>query len=135
MTVIGLHSAGQRSPRRSWAWIAWVSAGISAVALTAGIWILPTALGLLAALFLSGGLAGALATRHGWLAGIIVGIPFAFQQVTRHALVEYGSLGAVLAAPSYWLIALPAAVLAASVGVLGGISGVWLFGAHFTPRS
>jgi hypothetical protein len=78
-----------------------------------------TPLGYLAGLFIFGSLAGAWGRRHGWLAGIVVGLSFSFLQLTRWAGPDRGS-------PDYWIIAVPTAVASTGMAILGSITGAWL---------
>jgi hypothetical protein len=119
--------------RRSWTWIAGVSAVLSALSLLAGTFVLLPPLGLLAAFLLVGALGGALSTRQAWLSGIIIGFPLGLQQLTRYALQELGSLSATLAQPDYWRLVVPASAVATGVAILGAMTGAWLGGALFRP--
>jgi hypothetical protein len=121
-------------PRRSWKWIVGVSSIVSAGALGMGLFILLSPPHLLVALFLAGGVAGAISTRQAWLSGVIVGVPFAWEQLTRHALLEVGSLSAAMGHPDYWPWVAPVSLVAAGVAVLGALSGAWAFGAWFRSR-
>lgn len=121
-------------PQRSWGWIVGVSAGVSVCALIAGTYVLVDPLRLLAVFFCVGALAGMLATRQAWLAGIIVGLPLGLQQLTRYSLQEFKTLSEALGRADYWRIVPPVSIVATGVAVLGAMSGAWLLGARFRPR-
>jgi hypothetical protein len=120
--------------RRSWRWIAGVSFAVSAIALGVGFFVLLPPLRLLAALFVMGGVAGALSTRQAWLSGLIVGLPLALEQLTRHSLLEFGTLAVALAHADYWRVVVPVSFVATGVAILGALSGAWALGARFRPR-
>ncbi len=120
--------------RRSWKWIAGVSFVVAVLACGVGLFFLLSPLRLLVALFVSGGVAGAVSTRQAWLSGTIVGFPLALEQLTRHALLEFGTVSVALAQPDYWRLTVPVSLVATGVAVLGALSGAWLFGARFRPR-
>lgn len=124
-------------PKNSWTWIALSSTAISALGLLAGLFYLLEPIGILLGLFLIGLLAGIVAGRQAWLSGVIVGLPFSLQQLTRHAMTEAPSiasladpqgapLAAVLMQPDYWRIAVPVAFVASSIAVMGGLAGAWV---------
>ena len=85
------------------------------------------AISLMAALFAVGLTAGVWSRRHGWLSGSVVGLPFSFLQIHRWAGPESTD-------PDYWRIAVPTAVVAAGVAVLGGMTGAWLRGRKYLPK-
>ena len=131
-------------PKNSWTWIALSSAAISALGLLAGQFYLLEPVGILLGLFLIGLAAGIVAGRQAWLSGVIVGLPFALQQLTRHAMTEAPAiasladprgapLAAVLMQPDYWRIAVPVAVVASSIAILGGLAGAWVRTIRHTP--
>lgn len=121
-------------PRRSWKWIAGISAAVSVLALGVGLFVLLRPLPLMGALFLTGALAGAISTRQAWLSGIIVGLPLALEQLTRSTLEEYGSVAAALAQADYWRLVFPVSLVITGVAILGALSGAWLLGSLFKPR-
>lgn len=83
-------------------------------------------LGLLLALFFFGASGGWIVKRHGWLAGLIIGLPLALAQLTRLMIRDYGSLPAVLSQLDYWRLVVPAAVVSTGVCIMGGLAGAWL---------
>src|SRR5688572_910247 len=85
--------------RTDWSRIAAWSFAVSAVALIVSVTWRAEALDLMLGLFLFGAVAGWMSRRHGWLSGVIVGMPLAFFQMTRAAVLEAGSLSAALAQP------------------------------------
>jgi hypothetical protein len=87
---------------------------------------------LLVALFLLGGLSGVLARRHGWFSGLMVGFTFSLTQLTWRAAAELGGWTVAITHPNYARVAIPAAVVAAGLSVLGGITGVWMRGTRRT---
>jgi len=99
-----------------------------------GAFFLWPPLGLLVALFFTGAVAGALSTRQSWLSGIIVGLPLALEQLTRHTLHEFGTVRVALAHVDYWRLVLPVALVATGVAILGALSGAWLLGQFFRVR-
>lgn len=113
----------------SWGRIAGSSALVSvcSLALLGAFWR-PGAMSLLLALFLLGLVGGAVAGRHGWLAGVIVGLPFSFFQMTRMASSDMGGMFPALSHPDYWRLALPACVVASGMAIAGGMCGAWLRG-------
>jgi hypothetical protein len=100
------------------------AAVVSALLSGAGYFLTLHVLGLLATLFSVGFLAGAWGRRQGWLSGIIVAFPFSFLQVTRMAAIDLG--GSLLSHPDYWRLAVPAAMVAGAMGVIGSMTGAWL---------
>lgn len=110
-----------RRPPTPWGRIISRAVVVSAVGIGVSSFIHLEAIGLLAALFALGFLAGAWGRRQGWLPGIIVGFPFSFHQVSRMVSAE-GSFSA----QDYWRLAVPAAMVAASMAVLGSMTGAWL---------
>lgn len=86
------------------------------------------------ALFLAGAGAGAISSRQAWLSGIIVGLPLALQQLTRHSLLEFGTVSVAMAQPDFWRLVLPVSFVATGVAILGALSGAWLLGSRFRPR-
>lgn len=121
-------------PRRSWTWIAGVSAVIAALCLVGGLFVLVDPLLFMGALFLAGAGAGAISSRQAWLSGIIVGLPLALQQLTRHSLLEFGTVSVAMAQPDFWRLVLPVSFVATGVAILGALSGAWLLGSRFRPR-
>ncbi len=116
----------------TWTWISLSSTGVSAGSLAFSAFVPLSPLGILSGLLVFGTLAGALARRHGWLAGIIVGFPFGLFQLTAQAAREMSGLSAVLAHPNYWRVAVPTAFLATGVAILGAMAGVWFLGTRQT---
>ncbi len=121
-------------PRRSWTWIAGVSTAIAALCLVGGLFVLVDPPFFMGALFLAGAGAGAVSSRQAWLSGIIVGLPLALQQLTRHSLQEFGTVSVALAQPDFWRLVLPVSLVATGVAILGALSGSWLLGSRFRPR-
>ena len=64
--------------------------------------------------------------HHGWLAGIVVGVPLGFAQVTWLAMGEFGSLAGTLGQMDYWCLAAPAAVVSAGMAIVGSMLGAWV---------
>ncbi len=112
--------------KTSWSWIALVSFAVSGLALALSLLWQVRALGLLLWLFLFGAVAGWLSQRHGWLSGIIVGLPLALFQLTRLALPDYGSALSFMAQPDYWRLLVPASVVSTGMAIMGGIVGAWV---------
>ncbi len=112
--------------KTSWLWITLVSLAVSGLALALSLLWQVRALGLLFWLFLFGAAAGWLSQRHGWLSGIIVGLPLALFQLTRLALPDYGSALSFMAQPDYWRLLVPASVVSTGMAIMGGIVGAWV---------
>jgi hypothetical protein len=112
----------------SWNRIILCSLAVSAAGFVASFFWQAHAIGLLAALFFFGAVAGWLAQGHGWLCGLIVGLPLSLTQMTRLALQSQGSLPDVLWQPDYWRLLVPACVISTGMAVMGGIVGVWMQG-------
>lgn len=112
--------------KASWSWIALVSFAVSAAALLLSLLWQARALGLLLWLFLFGAAAGWLSQRHGWLSGIIVGLPLALFQLTRLAVADHGSYLSLMTQPDYWRILVPASVVSTGMAIMGGIVGAWV---------
>ena len=112
--------------KTSWARV-WAASGlVSALGLLLSLVWQAHALGLLFGLFLLGVPAGLLARRQGWLCGLVVGFPITFFQLTRHVMLQEGSLGAVFRQPDYWMLIIPTCVAATGLAVLGGMAGAWM---------
>jgi hypothetical protein len=84
-----------------------------------GAWADLTPLSFLTTLFVLGGVAGAWGRRHGWLAGIIVGLSFSLLVLSRWAGSDRGL-------SDYWILAVPTSVVSAGMAIMGGITGAWL---------
>lgn len=116
-------STEQKTP---WGRIAGVSLGVLAAALViaffwrAGFW------GLTSSQFFLGMAAGVLGRRQGWLAGIIVGVPYGLAQLTFSALEETESWGLIFSQGDYWRLAVPAGVVSVGLAISGGILGTWI---------
>jgi hypothetical protein len=122
-------------PKSTWSRITGMSVIVLVASVGVSVFWHAGALDLLLGLFVFGALAGWLARRHGWLAGVIVGLPLAVLHLTRAAALDYGSLSAALSAPDYWQIAAPTIVACSGMAIIGGISGAWMQDAHFQKRS
>ncbi|HOW28932.1 MAG TPA: hypothetical protein PK876_10590 [Elusimicrobiota bacterium] len=84
--------------------------------------VIATLLGLLGL----GMLAGWFSRRHGWLCGIIVGLPVGLVQLSHRALLEEGTLQKLFLQPDYWRLLVPVTIVMTGVAILGGIVGVWM---------
>jgi hypothetical protein len=112
--------------KTNWNRITSASFIVSGVSLLTSIAWHAGAIDLLLGLYFFGALAGWISQRHGWLSGIIVGLPLALFQLTRLAAQEYGSFGSVLATPDFWALILPVSVGATGMAIIGALSGAWL---------
>jgi len=110
----------------SWTAVFLRSGVVAAVASAAAATVDMDAIPLMAALFFVGFAAGWWSRRHGWLGGSIVGLPFSFLQIHRWAGPESTD-------SAFCRIAVPAAVVAAGMAVLGGMTGAWLRGRKYIP--
>ena len=115
-----------KTVRASWKHITLTAASVSLGAGVASLWIGLSPLGLLAVLFVLGGLAGAWASRQAWLSGVIVGLPLAWIQLTRASLDQYPTLGAALTVSDYWRIVPSVSVLSTGVAIMGALVGSWV---------
>ncbi len=83
-------------------------------------------------LFAFGALSGVVAGRHGWFAGLVVGIPLSIFQMTRWAMGTE-SLDTLVHELDYWRILIPTCVAMTGVAIVGGIFGAWMRGTRFLP--
>ena len=107
------------SEKVSWISIILKSAVVAACGSMVAAFANLTPLGFLAGLFLFGAAAGAWGRRHGWLAGIVVGLSFSILQLSRWA-------GPDRRLSDFWILALPTSVASSGMAIMGGITGAWL---------
>ncbi len=112
--------------KSSWPRILTSSVVVAVIALLVGIFWQADALELLIAEFFFGALAGWFARRHGWLSGVIVGLPYGIAQLTHRAVQDYPTLSNLLMEPDYWRLLIPASVVACGMCVLGALAGAWM---------
>lgn len=112
--------------KSSWTRILLSSVIVSGLALIVGIFWQADALELLIGQFFFGALAGWFARRHGWLSGLIVGLPYGIAQLTHRAAHDYPTVSNLLMDPDYWRLLIPASVVACGMAILGALAGAWM---------
>lgn len=115
-----------KQPKPTWGHITRTSVATLFVAFGFSLLWQSWAFDLLLALYLFGAVAGWFARRQGWLCGVIVGLPVALFQLTRLALHDHANFASLLRDHHYWILAVPAAVTATGVAIMGGMSGAFL---------